>query len=333
MSRFVLSVRNTNEDGSFGGEMGDPCHLKIDDDTAKSPNKLRDQISDAQDWLKAILNEATAKSKTPLDVVFFVHGYNVDPEEALSRQDLLQAELNKRKYRCLVVGFDWPTAGQAAAYLYDRSNAGKVALQLVDAGIAQFVAFSRPDSPVKRPDCPVNVSVIAHSMGGYVVREAFRSSDRARNPNIGSDWKVAQMVFVAADVSSSCFEKDHPDMLSVFDHCGRLTNYYSGYDEALAASNFKNMDTSSRVGRVGMPPDTPANDKAVDVDCGPLYASAPNRKLVKLKGAMLSHSWYFEDGKWLDDLSVTLQGKLDRNLIPNRTPITSSPYSDFRINP
>jgi hypothetical protein len=107
-------------------------------------------------------------------------------------------------------------------------------------------------------------------------------------------------------------------MLPVFGHCGRMTNYFSGYDEALAVSNVKNIDISARVGRVGMPVETPAHDKAVDVDCGPRYAAVPDRKFVAIQG-MQSHSWYLEDAVWLDDLAYTLKGQMDRNAIPTRT--------------
>lgn len=312
MSSFVLCARNVDSSTQlFGGSFGGTSYLSIEDDTVACP--LPSHKIGLKAWLDAIMMQASPKLGDPdrkLDVVFFVHGYNINPAEALLRQRLIEKELNQRNCPCMVIGFDWPTEGTAAAYLYDRSQAQLAAALLVKAGIIPFAKYSAKD-------CPVNVHVLAHSMGGFVVREAFRSMDKIRDADMPNDWRVGQMVMFAADISSDCFAVGHPDMQPVFDHCGRLTNYFSGYDEALGVSSVKNLDISSRVGRVGMPTNTPAPIKAVDVDCGPLYASVGNRVLNAIHG-IVSHSWYLEDAIWLDDLAFTLAGRLDRNVIPNR---------------
>ena len=90
----------------------------------------------------------------------------------------------------------------------------------------------------------------------------------------------------------------------------------------------KNIDINSRVGRVGMPIDTPSNEKAVDVDCGPRYAFIPHREFTVIDG-MVSHSWYLEDTIWYDDLAHTLKGQLDRKSIPSRNQIGNN---DFILN-
>jgi len=166
---------------------------------------------------------------------------------------------------------------------------------------------------------------MAHSMGGFVVREAFRSVDKSRLSELPNDWRIGQMVLFAADVSSECFELDHPDMVPVFNHCGRLTNYFSGYDEALAVSNVKNIDIDSRVGRIGMPEETPADKKAIDVDCGPRYHAVTNRQFTVIDG-MVSHSWYLEDSVWYDDLAITLKGQIDRDSLPTRSKIGKNDF-------
>ncbi len=281
------------------------------------------KVGGVSQWLKEIVSHANpSPAKKWLDVIFFVHGYNTDAKEALLRQRLVEAELGKRHFECMVIGFDWPTAGNAALYSYDRFEAQQAAAYLVKGGIIPFTKFTLKD-------CPVNVHLMAHSMGGFVVREAFRSVDKGRDANLANDWRIGQLVLFAADISSDCFSINNPDMLPVFRHCGRLTNYFSGHDEALAASNAKNIDFSSRVGRVGMPIRTPANDKALDVNCGPRYAAVPERKFKTIDG-MVSHSWYLEDDLWYDDLAYTLMGQLDRNVIPTRTFIGEN---DFELNP
>lgn len=325
MSSFVLCTRSKNAgEDSFGGGSGPASYLIVPDDV-KEPLPSH-KAGGIRQWLDAVVQHANPPEKQPeesLDIVFFVHGYNTSPQEALTRQRLVEKELQARDYQCLVIGFDWPTAGSAALYAYDRFEAQHAASLLVKGGIIPFANYTLKD-------CPINIHVMAHSMGGFVVREAFRSMDKGRNADLANDWRVGQMVLFGADISSSCFAVNDTEMLPVFDHCGRLTNYFSGYDKALGVSNVKNIDISSRVGRVGMPPDTPAHEKALDVDCGPRYTAIPEsqRKDFKVINGMVSHSWYLEDKIWYDDLAYTLKGHIDRNAIPTRTPVINR-INDF----
>lgn len=317
MSSYVLSVRSKDKKADeFGVDVGVPTYLVVPDGK-EEPKPSQAVAGGVKAWMKAIVDEANPPGAAPedrLDIVFFVHGYNTPADESLTRQRLVQAELRKRNFKCIVVGFDWPTKGGdlgAALYAVDREMAQDTAAWLVKGGIVPFTIFSAEV-------CPVNVHLMAHSMGGFVVREAFRTVDKARNPNLSNDWRIGQVVLFAADISSSCFELGNSDMDGVFNHCGRLTNYFSGYDKALAVSNAKNIDIDSRVGRVGMPVDTPVPGKALDVDCGPRYATNPDPKFKVIDG-MPSHSWYLEDSIWYDDLAYTLQGNTDRNSIPTRS--------------
>lgn len=310
MSSFVLCVRNKeSETDTFGEDVSSPSYLAVPDGEL-IPRPSHKQPGGVKAWMDAIVAQATPRPGGKLDIVFFVHGYNTPPDEALKRQRLVETELNKRGFASLVIGFDWPTSGSAILYLRDRNNAQAAAAELVDGGIIPFTKYNLDD-------CPIEIHLMAHSMGGFVVREAFRSIDKGRDSTLSNDWRLGQIVFFAADVSSSCFAAGDTDMVPVFDHCGRFTNYFSGYDEALAVSNAKNIDISSRVGRVGMPTDNPGHEKAVDVDCGPRYGAVQDRNFKVING-MTSHSWYLEDSIWYDDLAYTLQGQLDRNLIPTR---------------
>ena len=319
MSSFILCTRDKdNRADTFGIDSGPVTYLAVPDGEILPRPSYKVTLSQ---WIEGVMKQAIpadAASGGELDIVFFVHGYNTDPEEALKRQRLVERELRARGVRCLVIGFDWPTAGNVAAYLYDRAEAQQAAAYLVKGGIIPFAKYSAEK-------CPINVHVMAHSMGAFVVREAFRGVDKGRDADLANDWRVGQVVLYAADISSSCFDKDSPEMLSVFNHCGRLTNYFSGYDEALAVSNVKNIDISSRVGRVGMPTDNPGNAKALDVDCGPRFMKIRDRELSEVKG-MVSHSWYLEDKTWNDDLAYTLAGNIDRNAIPTRRKVGENDF-------
>ncbi len=323
MNSFILCVRDkASGEDKFGIGIGPISYLKVSGDSATPLPSHK--VGGVRQWLDEIVKQANPSEDEPaskLDIVFFIHGYNTDPEEALKRQRLVEVRLRERNFHCMVIGFDWPTAGSAALYSYDRFAAQNTASLLVKGGIIPFASYTLPN-------CPINIHVMAHSMGGFVVREAFRAVDKGRNADLSNDWRIGQLVLFGADISSECFEIDHSDMVPVFDHCGRITNYYSGHDEALAVSNIKNIDINSRVGRVGMPINTPSNEKAVDVDCGPRYAFIPDREFTVIDG-MVSHSWYLEDTIWYDDLAHTLKGQLDRKSIPSRNQIGNN---DFILN-
>lgn len=328
MSSFILSVRELEED-QFATTIGKISYLIVPDD-AKEPRPSHG-INNVNIWLGKVSSYAYPnpynQNTLPLDIVFFVHGYNTSPEEALVRQRLVEAELRLRGLQCMVIGFDWPTGGKIMFYEYDRLQALEAATMLVKDGIIPFYRFTSQE-------CRINIHVIAHSMGAFVVREAFRAIDKARDTNRVIDWRIGQLVLFAADISSDCFEQDHADMVSVFNHCGRLTNYFSGYDKALAVANIKNLDISSRAGRVGMPDNMPAHEKAVDVDCSQRYLAVPETERENFRhiDGMVSHSWYLEDPIWYDDLAYTLKGQIDRNLIPTRS-IVSDNYFKLKEQP
>lgn len=323
MNSYVLSVRTKMAGDIFGNQVGGATYLEVPD-TATVPLPSH-TAGTAKQWMTKVMEIANPDNipEHQRDIVFFVHGYDTSPEESLKRQRLAELKLNEHGFRCMVIGFDWPSNEKTLDYLSDRGDALDTAPVLVRDGIIPFTIFSSKD-------CPVKVHVMAHSMGAFVVREAFRRIDKLRDSDLANDWRVGQIALFAADISSSCFAADNADMLPVFNHCGRLTNYYSGFDLALAASNIKNIDLSSRVGRVGMPVDTPVPNKAVDVDCGPRYQAIPEPKLKILVGGFPSHSWYLEDEIWYEDLAQTLSGHTDRNYITSRHAKNGS--NDFVLN-
>ena len=312
MDSFVLCVRAALGD-RFSTDLGPPAWLAVPPEAAvPGPGHA---LAGPEAWVAEL--QAAGRP-----VVFYVHGYNTDPAEALLRQRRLDRELAARDLPCTVVGFDWPTGGTAAAYLHDRLQAQGAALALVEGAILPFLR-------ARRPDCPTPVHLLAHSMGAFVLREAFRAADQSHRPDLGGPWRVAQVVLVAADLSSDSFRGDHPDMAPVFARCGRLTNHFSGHDQALAVSSLKHLDLASRVGRVGMPAGAPGSARAVDVDCGPRYLAVPDRRLAELDG-LVSHSWYLEDPRWHDDLAHTLRGALGRAHFPTRSPVGEN---DFVLDP
>jgi esterase/lipase superfamily enzyme len=299
MSDYILCARDVKR-GRFGDEPGATRFLKV-------PGRARGirpghEIK-RSDWFREVLAEAGACGG---DILVFVHGYNNDQEIVLKRHRMLKESLRAAGYAGVVASFDWPSADRALNYLEDRSDAKQTAIRLVADCIAPF-------SVIQSAECRVNVHVLAHSTGAYVVREAFDDADD--RPRIASaNWTASQVVFIAADVSAKSMGAGHAKSSSLYRHCVRLTNYSNPFDAVLKLSNVKRVGVAPRAGRVGLPEVVP--DKAVNVDCGRYYA-ANEERIGDGLGAK-SHSWYFGDPVFTKDLLHTLEGDIDRRAIPTR---------------
>ena len=311
MVDFVMSVRAV-EDGEFVAEVGDTRFLIVPDNSDPSP----DQAIANDDWFNRVRQAAVwheAGSEQRGDILFVVHGYNMSETEVMQRHRRLKQDLSDAGFKGVVVSFDWPSDDKTLAYLLDRHNAKMTAMQLVSDGIAYL-------SREQTPSCNINVHLLGHSTGAYVIREAFDDADDTHLQN--GAWSVSQIVFAAGDVSSGSLSADDGGAESVYLHCVRLTNYASKHDEALDLSNVKRLGLAPRAGRIGLPEDAPST--AVNVDCTDYYdrltqEDSPITAKDQPNGfvGMQSHSWYFGNKKFTQDLFCVLIGK-DRTVIPTR---------------
>lgn len=304
---YILCARNRVGD-SFGSEPSSTYFLSV---PGSSNPKPKHKITKTQ-WIKEIQKAAESGTKNGVptgDIVFFVHGYNNTPETVVKRHRKIEKGLKKHGFKGVIVSFDWPSGNSALNYLEDRHDAKQTMLRLVNEGIKTFARL-------QRPDCKINQHIIAHSMGCYVVREAFDDADDI--PSIAhTSWTVSQIAFLAADVSSSALSDGSPKSNSLYRHCVRLTNYYNHYDGVLSLSNVKRVGVSPRAGRVGLPDDAPG--KSVNIYCGNYYKEEVN---PDLDSPVDAHSWYFDDDSVYRDLAYTIDGSIDRTSIPGRVPTT-----------
>ncbi|MCX7644024.1 MAG: alpha/beta fold hydrolase [Rhodobacteraceae bacterium] len=303
---YVFCARNVRID-SFGTDPGRASFLAVPE-AATVP--LPAHRIPKRDWVEAVTQDAIngqnpATLSLTGDILFFVHGFNTPQETMLRRHRLLRAGLGAQGWDGCVVSFDWPCATSALNYLEDRTDAKLTALRLVDEGIATFAR-------IQRPECEIRLHILAHSMGAFVVREAFDDADD--RPGVAQHaWTVSQTVFIGADVSSLSMAEGHARSSSLYRHTVRLTNYFNPFDAALSLSNVKRVGVAPRAGRVGLPPTAPA--KAADVDCGPHY----ERTRAAHEGRENpGHTWYFHDALFMRDLAFTLAGEIDRASIPTR---------------
>ena len=317
MAHYCLTTRRTGiKRGNrvFYAEPGEPLYLVAPDDAAAfAPEHELTGPKDRRPikWAKQIVDEANISGNPDHpsgDIVFIVHGYNVDEKDAFLSHKKIQEGLAAHGLgHAICVSYDWPARGGFLNYLEDDSDARETAIHLMRAGISLFAKFTEPD-------CRIRVHVMAHSMGNLVVREAFRAAGGFPGTREAA-WGVTQLILFGADISSGSLTNE--DGARLFENAQRVTSYYNRHDKALATSNVKRFLSSPRLGRHGAPDEV--LDKIVDVDCSDRWIEiSKSHSDGLLANIPLSHTFYTGDDIWMADLVYTLRGDLDRLKIPTR---------------
>lgn len=316
-NRYIMCSRKVR-DNKFIAEPGETRFLKVPIADVPSPDheiasdKWFDEVQKASVWGK----DSRDSSKKRGDILFFIHGYNNDQKkEVVLRHDQLNEDLKEVGFKGVIISYDWPSDNKAIAYLDDRHDAKKTAMQLVTDAIT--ILAKR-----QKPDCSINIHLLAHSMGALVIREAFDDADDSKLEN--NSWMVSQLILIAGDISSDSMTASNPTSESMYRHCIRLTNYSNLYDSVLKLSNAKRAGLASRVGRIGLPENMPVN--AVNIDCSEYYNSLKGdednyqnaQNDQKNRIGSKSHSWFIGNKKFTKDLFETLIGDSDRSVTAER---------------
>ena len=319
MTEFMITLRKA--DGSNG--VGSPRFLTFDD-----PGGPEQTYTSGQ-WVRTLVGTfpTTAPSRAgdgPSrvgDILFLVHGFNVNHAAAKAFHVQCATALAAAGWNGQVVSYDWPSDGLVFAYLDDRSNARAAASALVTSGISLLQA-------AQQKNCTIDVHVISHSMGGFVVQQAFTWAYQ----DVPSDWHIGQLIFVAADVDSSVFSAGTVSTNSFAAHAGRLSAYCNKYDKALLASNAKRLDLAPRMGRVGLPQNAPSF--MCEIECSAVFDKVFPNDLPDELSPVTTHCFYFDQDEFWRDVVLTLAGGIDRSVIPTRfpDPDTSTP-NRFILNP
>ncbi len=300
---YLFSVRGRKGDG-YSNSISGIKFLAV----PGNKNKLRRDCEVSKtEWFKSVEGNCGIGPDNKGNVVVFIHGFNTEQYSMLERHRKIRAGLEAHGYDGAVVSFDWPSDGVALGYSSDRRDARAAADRLFHHAIRKFSAD-------QKPDCKVNVHILAHSMGNYLLREAFDYADDDHEVAQKS-WLVSQVAMVAADVSSNSMVNGNPKSSSLFRHAARVTCYYSPLDEILNISEVKRIGVARRLGRVGMPKDCP--EKAVNLYCGAYYKQ--HKDDFEFDSG-ISHKWYFDSPRFYEDLYHTFMGKMDRNELATRAP-------------
>lgn len=291
---YIICTRNA-QGGLFRNEPGTTTYLEVPE---SAEDFLPSHKISVSDFLRKIIDSQNE------DILIYIHGYNMTVKQTLQRHRTLRSGLEKQGFKGDIITFAWPSGNNTLMYLEDRHDAKTVSMELVNSAIKLL-------AKQQGKNCTINVHVLAHSTGAFIINEAFEDAETTKS-TAEVNWSVAQLLFIGGDVSSDSLSEARG--VKVYRHCNRLTNYFSPYDVALAVSNVKRVGAKNRVGRVGLPADSPS--KAVDVDCGPYYLK--NKDKIKVIDGEPTHSWYFYSEEWMRDAYETIALKIDRSVISTR---------------
>ena len=293
---WLITDRNI-EDSGFGGDFASLTFWTAPvgaDPTLKaswtqvSQDQFRQQLVSVADQFPL-----TTLPEDQEQVTFLVHGYN----EAWPASMGLYREVVENLYtgpnslgECM--SFDWPSKGDVLGYLPDRAEARQAAQDFANVieELYDWLLMKQSAAAKNVQDaCKAKTSVIAHSMGNYVLENAMNYAWTQKNrPLLVS--LIHEALMVAADVDNDLFKSGEVvqagDGEGIANLTYRVTALYSGRDAVLGASAGLKHFGKRRLGRSGLDRTYPLPDNVWDIDCSKLIHDEVNGISV--------HSSYFQ---------------------------------------
>ncbi len=337
MKWFALTNRNATRN-SFGNEP-EP-HGKLHFLSASTTNVPADPSDFDMDYVgpssteaaverfvralrRELLNRQQKLENQGLDakpvLLLYTHGYNNDYydsiEEYLELRRNFHGTIGRNEFErhCLPVLFTWPSAGAVTAYLEDRDDARGSYLAVKNM-VYLLYKFTHD-----LQDCISNVSVIAHSMGNYVLREALTALAGA--PNSPAGTFVDQFVSIGADIGNTSLEPNGKGF-GIPRFSNRVTVYFSAGDDTLKKSKRKNG--RRRLGRTLSSGYLTTPDSVAFVDCRN-WANEDRLKRLFPGDPPSPHSSYRSVAAILNDMFATLLGA-DRDFLPGRERVVQNKH-------
>ncbi|HWA27043.1 MAG TPA: alpha/beta hydrolase [Lacunisphaera sp.] len=275
--------------------------------TARTEKQFRVELAAQADKFPLIPEHEHERQK---HVTLFVHGYNNDWRDAALRYQQISDDMYLGAGGLgICILFTWPSNGQTAHYLADRDDAraSGPALSRVFNLLYDQASLMEAKAADGTGVCKAKVSVIAHSMGNWVLQNALKYTwERYNKPLLVS--LINQCLMVAADVDNDLFAGgdavgDGPAE-GMANLCYRITAFYTGRDSVLGVSAGLKHFGKRRLGRSGLDREVRQPDNVWDVDCSGLFKA----------GERNYHSAYFWTPKIQAVLKTVLQG-YDRGIV------------------
>ena len=324
---WMITNRNVTSDdaGNVNGLGHDFSDLTYWQNQTADANTLTNlatwrQFASVDDFVAALAQVADTfphPLMTPTEdqkhVNLFVHGFDNTWQSAVQRYSSIVANLfsgSNSMGECVL--FTWPSEGSTLGYFPDRAEARQSAEDLADV-LSILYEWMRDKQVQGAEDpqqaCKAKTSLIAHSMGNYVLENAMNVVwTRQNRPLLMS--LINQLLMVAADVDNDIFGAgetvEHGDGEGIANFSYRVTALYSGRDSVLGMSAGLKHFGKRRLGRSGLDRTLPLPDNVWDVDCSSLFA--PNLNGVQIHGA------YFDEPKCYALMRLLLRG-IDRGVL------------------
>lgn len=319
---WMITNRNIVENEGFGDDHAPTTYWSSDKgplDNFKNWKKESDKgfklkLIGAADKFPFKVAERHEEQK---HVCIFIHGFDNTWQDAARRYESLNKELFEGEEGMgICVLFNWPSNGSVIGYYPDRKDARKSAQDLSEVLNALYdwllkrqIDTMEEKDPTK--SCRAKTSVIAHSMGNYVLQNAMQYTwTRKNQPLLVS--LINQLVMVAADVDNDLFKcgegSDKSDGDAIANLTYRVTALYTGLDTVLGMSAGLKHFGKRRLGRSGLDRSYPIPDNVWDIDCTSFLKDESN-----------VHSAYFENPDTLNLMRKILRG-IDRKVITQDLP-------------
>ncbi|MEM7330379.1 MAG: alpha/beta hydrolase [Pseudomonadota bacterium] len=248
-------------------------------------------------------------------VLLFIHGFNVQFDEALVRAAQLSNDLSRenRFNVGIPVLYSWPSAGALSLedYQGDRARSLSAAPYL-----EEFLDILTEDVSVSR------INIIAHSMGNRVLTQALESYARDYLDRHDRNDLEFRIMLVAADVERDIFDAAN----GVFDNLdANVTIYTSDTDRALHISSIVNANQEKRLG------DTDTNRPYIrsSLNYQTIDATAVTTELFGI-----GHNYYSDNPTILWDMMCTIRETPPQNRALEVARFADLPNGEqyFRIN-
>lgn len=245
------------------------------------------------------------------DVLVYIHGFNVDWNEAvgsaLALQEMCNLSISKgndsqkqekqEKQKTTVVLFSWPSNGKALpfmSYASDRSDARGSSCAF-GRGILKLCDYLKEPS---NGHCNACLHLLCHSMGNYVLQNALeRITEYVPSGRLP---RLFEHVYLCSpDVDEDVLERDEP-LGKLHEITRNVSVYFNTEDVPLHVSD-KTKFQPDRLGTSGASRPAMLHSKIHQVDCSDIVEG------------LIEHSYYL-DGNVNRDIRLSLaEHKQDSN--------------------
>ena len=214
-----------------------------------------------------------AQNEQQKHLCLFIHGYDNAWESTVERYVSIKRQVIEADGLGQLILYSWPSNGSVAGYLSDREDArssapdlGQLLVDLHDCLINKQRAAADAGDPGKF--CRAKISIIAHSMGNFVLQKALAiAAKRLNSPQLLS--LINQLIMVAADVDNDIFQTSKAqdsDGCLMANLCYRIGALYTGLDAVLGMSAGLKHFGTRRLGRSGLSDGNNVWDNVFDLD-------------------------------------------------------------------